>query len=179
LNAQYLAAFIGLPWIGYKDKGKIFTTHRNEVFPSQIRPEELVLAWQAGCIANDLVKQELANAIRDENEVRTTILKRGATFFVLAVMWVILHERNGRLFLNKISAETASSKKTTKRLQNYSVIALEWYVEAMSELINSKESLPGLVRTPDGWTKIKPKIQSRWKVYQLAQNIVENSLPKL
>ena len=63
VNAQFLAAFRGLPAIGYKDKGKVFSIHRDEVFPPQIRPEEIVLVWQAGKVAKELVKRELEEAI--------------------------------------------------------------------------------------------------------------------
>ena len=60
LNAQYLAAFRGLPAIAYKDKGKIFAGHYDEVYPSQIRAEEVVLAWQAGLIATAVVQEAFA-----------------------------------------------------------------------------------------------------------------------
>ena len=35
-NAQYLAAFRGLPSVAYKDKGKVFSAFYDEVFPDQI-----------------------------------------------------------------------------------------------------------------------------------------------
>jgi len=61
---------------------------------------------------------------------RVVILKRGAKFFVLAAMAIILHERNGKTFLNKLKGEVAVSKTTGQRLKNYATMALEWYVEA-------------------------------------------------
>jgi hypothetical protein len=82
VSAQFLAAFRGLPAIGYKDKGKVFSVYRDEVFPPQIRPEEIVLVWQGGKVAEELVKRELEEAITNEDENRITILKRGAAFFV-------------------------------------------------------------------------------------------------
>jgi hypothetical protein len=170
---------LGLPAIGYKDKGKVFSIHRDEVFPPQIRPEEIVLVWQAGKVAKELVKQELGEAIGNEDENRVVILKRGATFFVLAIMGVILHERNGQTFLNKLKPDVVASKATTRRLENYATIALEWYVEIMAELVAAGEDVASIVRSQAGWQKIKPKVTGKWKVYRLARNVMEESLPKL
>jgi hypothetical protein len=179
VNAQCLAAFHGLPAIGYKDKGKVFSTHRDEVFPPQIRPEEIVLVWQAGRVAKELVKRELEEAIAKENKDRVAILKRGAAFFILAMMGVILHERNGQTFLNKLKPEVAASKATGRRLKNYATISLEWYVEIMNQLVAGGEEVASLVRSQTGWQKMKPNILSRWKVYRLAPKAMEESLPKL
>jgi hypothetical protein len=83
LNAQYLAAFRGLPAIGYKDKGKVFTTYRDKVFPPQTRPEEVVVVWQAGKIASEVIKRELSAAAQADDRQRLGILKRGGVFFGL------------------------------------------------------------------------------------------------
>jgi hypothetical protein len=168
-----------LPAIGYKDKGKVFSVYRDEVFPPQIRPEEIVLVWQAGKVAKELVKRELEEAITNEDENRITILKRGAAFFVLAIMGVLLHERNGQTFLNKLKPEVAASKATTRRLENYATISLEWHVEIMTELVTAGEDVASIVRSQSGRQKIKPKITARWKVYRLARKVMEESLPKL
>ena len=63
LVAQHLAAFHGLPAVAYKDKGRIFSAHYDEVFPDQICPEEVILIWQAASVAADLVKKELEEAL--------------------------------------------------------------------------------------------------------------------
>ena len=179
LNAQYLAAFRGIPAVAYKDKGKLFSAHRDEVFPSQIRAEEVVLAWQAGRVTKDLVKSELEQAAQNEDEERVSILKRGATFFTLGVMGILLHERNGKTFLNKLAPEVATSKATIERLKKYATISLEWYVETMSDLISAGGNISSLVRTQEGWQKIRPRILSKWKVFQVAKNVMEDALPKL
>jgi hypothetical protein len=179
LNAQYLAALRSLPAIGYKDKGKVFSIHRGDVFPPQTRPEEIVLAWQAGNVAKQLIKESLTEAIGQEEKERVAILKRGATFFVLAVVGLLLHQRNGQTFLNKLKPEVAASKNTIKRLTNYAKISLEWYVEVMQELIGAGHEVSSLVRSQEGWQKIKPKILSKWRVYSLSKDIMESALPKL
>ena len=70
LNAQYIAAFRGLPSVAYKDKGRIFSAHYDEVFPDQIRPEEVVLVWQIGSVAANLAKKELESAVQQEEHPR-------------------------------------------------------------------------------------------------------------
>ncbi len=179
LNAQFLAAFRGLPAIAYKDKGKLFSVHREELFPPQIRPEELVLVWQAGRVVKELVRRELEEAIARDDANRVSILKRGAALFNLAIMALILHERNGQTFLNTIKATVATSKTTVRRLENYATIGLEWYIEIMEDLITAGEEVPTLVRSQAGWLKMKPKILSKWKIYRLSKKAMEEALPKL
>jgi hypothetical protein len=179
LNAQYLAALRGLPAIGYKEKGKVFSTHKGDVFPPQTRAEEIVLAWQAGNVAKQLVKEGLSEAIGEDDEERTAILKRGATFFVLAVMGMLLHQRNGQTFLNKLKPEVAASKNTVKRLTNYGTISLEWYAEVMSDLVAAGNNVASLVRSQEGWQKMGPKIASKWRIYSLSKDVMESALPKL
>ena len=179
LCAQYGAAFRGFPAIGYKDKGKVFTTHKDQVFPAQIRPEEIVIIWQAGRVARNLVKKELSAAAQSGDHERVRILKRGGTFFVLAVMGYILHQRNGATFLNKLHPEVAVSKTTLQRLQNYAVLSLEFYTEVMRDLLSMGSGVAELVRSQTGWQKILPKIESRWKVYRLSKKVMESALPAL
>lgn len=114
-----------------------------------------------------------------EDKDRVAVLKRGATYFVLAAMSVVLHERNGSTFLNKLKVEVAESKKTTARLRNYAIAALEWYVEAMQDLAKDSDQILTLVRSEDTWAKLRPKIESKWKVYGLSKKAMEEGLPKL
>lgn len=179
LNAQYLAAFRGLPAVAYKDKGRIFSAHYDEVFPSQIRAEELVLVWQAGSVAASHVKRELEAAVQAPDLIRVAILKRGAKFFVLGAMAIILHERNGATFLNKLRPEVASSKTTEGRLKNYATVATEWYVEIMRDLLDSGTEITTLVRSQDYWAKVRQKLGSKWRVYVLSKAVMEAALPKL
>ncbi|MGD0202057.1 MAG: AIPR family protein [Bryobacteraceae bacterium] len=179
LVAQYLAAFRGLPSIAYKDKGRIFSAHYGEVFPDQIRPEEVILVWQAASVAADVVKSELEQAVQKQSHERVAILKRGAKFFVLAAMAIILHERNGKTFLNKLRGDVAVSRTTGQRLKNYATMALEWYVEAMQEVTGAGSEVSTVVRSQDYWAKIRQRLEAKWKVYSLAKNVVEDALPKL
>jgi len=179
LAAQYLASFRGFPSIAYKDKGRVFSSYYERVFPAQIRAEELVLVWQAGSATTALVKNELEKAVQNNDQSRISILKRGAKFFVLSAMAIVLHERNGKTFLNTIKPDVVVSKKTEDRLKNYAGIALEWYVESMEELIGMGTEVSTIVRSTEWWIKIRKKIESKWKVYSLAKNVVRDSLPVL
>lgn len=178
-NAQYLAAFRGLPAVGYKDKGKVFTNYKDQVFPPQTRPEEIVLVWQAGKIASEYVKQAISDAAQKDDKMRLAILKRGGVFFVLAVAGIILHERNGSTFLNNLRPDVATSKTTVKRLTNYIKLSIEFYVDAVRDLVRQESEIPELVRSQSGWLKLSPKIDSRWRTYSLAKDIMENALPKI
>jgi hypothetical protein len=94
-------------------------------------------------------------------------------------MAIILHERNNKTFLNQLKGEVAVSKATEQRLKNYASIALEWYVEAMQEALDTGGEASTLVRSQDSWVKIRQRLQAKWKVYSLAKRVVEDSLPRL
>jgi AIPR protein len=179
LVAQYLAAFRGLPAIAYKDKGRVFSAHYDEVFPDQIRPEEIILVWQAASVAAEAVKRALERDVQRNAYERVAILKRGAKFFVLAAMAIVLHERNGKTFLNKLRGDVAVSKTTGQRLKNYATMALEWYVEVMQEMESGGLEVSTIVRSHDNWSKIRQKLEAKWTVYSLAKKVVEDALPKL
>ena len=126
-----------------------------------------------------MVKEELEAAIENEDETRVSILKRGAAFFVVATMGLLLHERNGQTFLNNLRPEVATSKKTIQRLKNYATVALEWYAEVIAGMINSDNDVASFVRTQEGWLKMLPRLQSKWNVYRLSRKAMEEALPKL
>jgi hypothetical protein len=60
--AQYLAAFRGIPVMAYNDKSRLFTTHRDIVFPGDIKAEQLILSWEAGEVAEYTVREALQEA---------------------------------------------------------------------------------------------------------------------
>lgn len=177
--AQYLAAFKGLPVEAYKYKTSLFTTHRETVFPSDLRVEEAIVAWLGGDAAAEAVKNAISEAKQQDLPKRSLILRRGGTIFTLAVMGTILAERNGAAYLTRIARETASSDANRKRLSAYATLAVEWYVEVMQDLIDSGTDLNTLIRTQDTFSKIRSKVLSKWKVQVLSQRWVDDALPKL
>lgn len=155
-----------------------FAVEHLEIFPDDLSVPELIFVWQAGLVASDLVKSEITAAAENEDDERLTILKRGATYFTLAGMHVLLHKRNGATFLNKLTAEVAGSNKTVQRLNQYAVMALEWHVEAMNEFIAAGAEPLSLVRASDTWTKLRSKVESRWRTHSLAKKFIDEALPR-
>jgi hypothetical protein len=177
--AQYLAAFKGLPIEAYRYKTSLFTTHRETVFPSDIRVEEAIFAWLASDAAEQAVKDAISASQQHDEPRRSLILKRGAKLFTLAVMGVILAERNGATYLTRISRETASSNASRTRLSKYAVIAVEWYIEAMQDLIDNGADLNVLIRNQDTFSRIRSKVLTKWRVQSLSSQWVDDALPKL
>jgi hypothetical protein len=88
-----LGAFNGLPIVAYKDKGKLFTLHRDTVFPVDIRIEHAILAWQTGEAAEAAVRAAISDAAARNAEREVRILKRGGKLFVTAATAIVLSER--------------------------------------------------------------------------------------
>ena len=177
LNAQYLAAFRGFPATAYKDKGKVFASHYDQVFPDQVRAEEVAFVWQAGQAATATVAGLLSSAVSAGETDRVSVLKRGGKFFVLAAMSIVLHERNGATFLNRLKPEVAISNNTVKRLTNYAKIAVEWYLQSTLDLMANGNEITTIVRSQDYWGRVSEKIRSQWKVYSVSRKVMEGALP--
>ncbi len=177
--AQYLAAFKGLPVEAYRYKTSLFTTHRETVFPSDLRLEEAILAWLAGDAAEQGVKDAIADANQRSEPQRAHILRLGAKLFTLAVMGTIMAERNGPTYLTRITRTTASSNANRARLSKYALIAVEWYIEAMQDLIDNGAEINVLLRNQDTFTRIRSKVLTKWRVQALSPQWVDDALPKL
>lgn len=177
--SQYLAALKGMPVVAYKDKAKLFSTHKDRVFPEEIRAEEVIFAWQAGQAAEDVVRSAIREADErgDEDEVR--ILKRGGRLFVLSAMGLILRERNGGTYLQGLQRDVAVSKRTRERLEKYATVAVVWYVQAMKDMAESGADLAQLVKSQDQYPKIESKILASWKVQSLSKSWLDDALPKV
>lgn len=87
-------------------------------------------------------------------------------------MSIILHERNGKTFLNTIKPDVAVSKTTEKRLHNCATIAREWYLEFTQELTETGYEITTLVRSHESWSTIRQRLFSRWKIYSLSKKVV-------
>ena len=177
---QYLAAFRGLPYVAYKDKGKIFSTYYENVFPSDLTVEEALLAWRAGEAADDAVKTALHRAIENEDELETVILKRGGRLFAVSVMSQILSKRNGANYVGKLKRVVVTSKKTLERLAVYAQVAVVWYVRATRQMVRAGglQQLSSILRTQDSYPQLRKAIDEEWTVQSINRPWVE-SLPKL
>ena len=182
LLAQNLAAFRGLPVEAYRYKAGLFTSQRDAVFPSDLRIEEVLMAWLAGDAAEDQVKSAILQAQgdrEDSDRIRVQILRRGGRIFTLSVMAIILHERNGHNFLQKLNKERSGSEANRQRLDKYAQLAVEWYVQSMKELMESGQELSVMIRNTDTFAKIKDKVRSKWRVQSIDESWVQNALPKI
>lgn len=182
LLAQYLAAFEGLPVMAYKDKGKLLLSERSTIFPPDIRVEKIILVWQAAQAAENAVREAIGEAAQRGGDAKDEIriLRQGGKLFVLAVMAIILRERNGAPFLSKLKRDVAGSKNTAERLHRYAQLATLWYIQVVKDLLDSGAVLSQLLRSQDFFApKLRDRIRTLWKVMSMSKNWVDDALPKL
>jgi hypothetical protein len=72
---QHSAAFRGYPVLAYKDKASIFTKHHDEIFPKDVRCEDVLFHHICGLIAREVTVNEIGKGIVEESR----ILKKGET----------------------------------------------------------------------------------------------------
>ncbi len=180
LNAQYLGAFNGIPAFAYKNKGLLFTTFKEQVFPTNLDAKSIAFVWTLGTLAHSHVKAELEEAIIQEDQSRVAILKRGASFFCIAIAAYLLKQRNGDHFLSALAGETALSKTTENKLRKYCAFALEWYCEIVQEQIDNGKELSILVRSQEIWNSVfAARLKSKWKQMKAAETYMKEVVPKL
>jgi AIPR protein len=175
--AQYLAAMKDLPVVAYKDKALLFSDYRTKIFPTDLTVPEILLAWQAGQVAEEVVRSAIQEAIEREDQEEVRILKRGGKIFVLASVGVLLAERNGGTFLNRLTREIAGSKRTREKLQSYAEVALVWYVQALRDMVEAGGDISQILRSEESWPKIHNRILASWRVQSRSATWVEEALP--
>jgi hypothetical protein len=180
LFAQYLGAFRGLPYVAYKDKGKLFSVHYDKAFPPNLAVEEALLAWRAGEAADEEVKKALQHAIEQADQLETVILKRGGTLFAVSVMAQVLALRNGPNFVGNLKREVVTSKKTLERLATYAQVAVVWYVRATRQMAgpDGLQRLSSILRTQDSYPHLRKAIDEEWRIQSINKAWVA-ALPKL
>src|SRR5438093_1666476 len=178
--AQFLAAFHGLPYVAYKDKGKIFSVHYEAVFPPDLRVEEALLTWRASEAADRVVSEALKRALDQGEELDSVILKRGGKLFTVAVISQMLSLRNGPNFINKLEREVVTSKATLDRLATYANVAVVWYVRATRQMVGEQglQRLSAVLRTQDTYPQLRKAIDEEWRVQSIDQSWVK-SLPQI
>ena len=176
--AQRLAAFKGQPVPAYKDKSSLFTTHGRTVFPQDLRAEEALLAWQAGEAAEEAVAAALVEARQDGDQQRVRILSRGGKTFVLAVMAIVIEERNGPQYVSRLERTVAGSRNTRRDLDVYAKVAISYYVEIMEDRIEAGHDVNQMVRSEESFVRVRSRVKSKWRRDSLAAPFVD-ALPKL
>jgi hypothetical protein len=161
--AQRLAAFKGQPVPAYKDKSSLFTVHGRTVFPPDLSVEEVLLAWHAGEGAEEAVSTAVVQAQREGDRRRVRILTRGGKTFVLAVMAIILDERNGPANASRIKREVAGSGHTRRDLDVYATVALSYYVEILEDRIEDGHDVNQMVRSEDAFARVRSRVRTKWQ----------------
>jgi AIPR protein len=177
---QFLAAFDGLPSIAYKDKGRLFTSHREDVYPQEMRVEKAMLVWLAAEAAGEAVRAHILEAAKQDQAETVQILKRGAKMFVLAVMAVILERRNGQHYLSNISRAVAGSNNTRIRMEAYGYLATRWYVKAAKAIAaRGTADMNQLVRSREYYPRVREEVIESWEIQSMDKDWVKNALRKL
>jgi len=173
---QYAAASRGKAILAYKDKALIFSKHHDEVFPPDVRVEEVLFQWVCG----EIVRETVQGAMRKESEEAIRILRKGGTLFILALMSNILSVRNGATYLSKCTEDSILSKGTAIRLKKYAEYAKDAYVQAVLDQSQlEKEELATLIRQSDFHNKVVDRVLRQYKKDARAAQWVKEALPAI
>lgn len=156
IMGQYAAAFRDKAVLAYKHKAFIFSRNHDEVFPPDVRVEEVLFQWVCG----DVVREVVQDAMGSKQEIELRILKKGGTLFVLATMSRILSLRNGATYLSNCSESAILSKAMRSRLRKYAEYARDSYVQAVMDQNQVENAeLATLVRQPDFYNKVIGRVE--------------------
>lgn len=176
-SAQYLAAVRGLPVEAYKDKARLFTAHKDRVFPHGTSVADLLWAWHIGQAVEAALKS-FAGRFGDDPQT-AALLKRGARFFSTAVTAHILRLRNGEDFISKVGIERLADRALLDRLGKYANIGVAWYVSIMRTMIEAGAELPVLLRNVETSTTIERRTAERMFEEEQAPDTLKEKLPLL
>jgi hypothetical protein len=176
--AQYLAAFVGHPVLAYKDKALIFSTRHDDVFPHDIKVEEVLFA---SICSQEVIKVTADRRNKSESEEEKRILTKGGSIFTMAVLGHIARLRNGAIFLKGMNEDQITSINGKERLNKYAQYAIEAYLGVVSDIKeNTGEELTTLLRSREFFAKVKERVGRKYATDKLAGEIwLKNALPKL
>jgi len=176
IMGQYAAAFRDDPVLAYKHKAFIFSKYHDNVFPPDVRVEEVLFQWVCG----DIVREVIQAAMKTTKDIELRILKKGGTLFVLAAMSKILSLRNGATYLNNGLESVVLSKAVASRLRKYAEYAKDSYVQAVidqNEL--ERAELATLVRQPEFCKKVMERIGRQYEKDARAIIWLKEALPAI
>jgi hypothetical protein len=172
---QYMAAFRCNPVLAYKHKAFIFSRFHDEVFPPDIRVEEVLFAWTCGEICRPII----ADMIKQDNEA-AKILKKGGVLFTLAVMSEVIRIRNGSTYITTIAEEQADGTRMKERLKKYAQYSAMKYLEAVTDEASlRKEELATLIRQKEFFDSVLTRIKREFQKDALNPQWLNGALPKL
>lgn len=177
--AQYLAAFRGLAIPAYKDKNSLFEQYKHEIFPTDLSGLEAIFIWQSAEAIAAAVNAAKLRAAERGMEERLRILKRGAHILAISVLAVVLRERNGSTYVNRIKMETACSKATRERLDKYATVSVSWYLEIVGDLLSNGVDLTKMIRSQQIFQRVEDKLHSKWEIQSASKRWVDDALPMI
>lgn len=173
---QYMAAFRGNPVLAYKHKAFIFSRHHDEVFPADVRVEEVLFAFRCGEICKQLVFDRIRSSSDDAR-----VLKKGGTLFVLALLAEVVRARNGLPFLRTVAEEQITSRKATERITKYGQYALQLYLAAVLDEAEIQQGveLATLIRQRDFFERVRRRALRSYQKDALNHEYIKGQLPTL
>lgn len=177
LTAQFLAAVRGLPVEAYKDKARLFTKHKDDVFPTETKADDLLWAWAVGQASERAIKAYKGKI--EPDETIEAILRRGARFFVSAVAGQLLRSRNGDDVFAKVDGTRVSDKAMQGRLDNYASLAVSYYVGIMRSLVEAGNELGTLLKNTETSVILERRVKERLFEQELAPKALDETLPLL
>jgi AIPR protein len=177
-SAQYLAAMRGMPVEAYKDKARLFTAHKDRVFPNDTSVSDLLWSWHVGRAVEDALKT-YGGRFSESDDRTAAILKRGARFFATAVTAHLLRLRNGNDFASKVPVDRLYDKALRDRLQKYANIGVAWYVSIMRTLMENGADLPVLLRNVHTARTLELRTEERLFEEEQAPDALDEKLPRL
>ncbi len=175
---QYVAALAGYPVMAYKNKAFIYSKRHDDVFPHDIKVEEVLFAWICGQEVHEAVGQRRKDTA---DEVEKSILIKGGSLFTMAVLGEIARQRNGSTYLKTLNEEQIVSKAGKERFKKYALYSLECYLSAVKDAMEgSNTELPTAIRSPDFFKKVRDRVQRKYRTDALGGEAwLKHALPKL
>jgi hypothetical protein len=172
---QYMAAFRCNPVLAYKHKAFIFSRFHDDVFPPDIRVEEVLFSWTCGEICRPIIVE----MIKNDTEA-AKILKKGGVLFTLAVMSEVIRIRNGTTYILTITEEQADGTRMKDRLRKYAQYSAMKYLEAVNDESSLKpEELATLIRQKEFFDRVLNRIKREYQKDALNSQWLNGALPKL
>lgn len=164
--AQYLAAYVGLPVLAYKDKALIYSSRHDDVFPHDIKVEEVLFAW---ICSQEVIKVTEKRRLESTSEEEKRILIKGGSLFTMAVLGHVARLRNGTIFLKTMDEDQIVSKGAHDRLYKYAQYAINAYIRAVTDIQeNTGSELTTLLRSKEFFNKVKSRIGTKFETDKLA-----------
>ena len=175
--AQYLAALVGKPVMAYKNKAFIFSTHHDDVFPHDIKAEEVLFA----SICSEEVRKVVSERRSEASETEERILIKGGPIFTMAVLGQVAQLRNGATYLKTLGPDQITSNAARERFTKYAKYAVEAYLSVVSDAIeNSQDELATAIRQPEFYEKVRDRVKRKFNSDKLGgEEWLSKALPKL